>query len=120
MARIRRRIAIAGSVALLAVGVLAQPVAALHKGATADCGSAGILTLKAQPNGAGFEAPPPGDVLRFEEGGTLSILVLQIDGQVVFDAAAVGRANNNIDEVTCSFELANGVPFVVTGIYTGR
>ena len=120
MARIRRRIAISGSVALLAVGVLVQPAAALHIGQTVDCGDAGTFTIKAQPNGAGFEAPPPGDVLRFEEGPILALLRLTIDGVVVFDGADVGIAKNSLDEVTCTFTLANGVPFEVVGLLVGR
>ena len=120
MASIRRRLALGGLLTLAWVGLLAQPAAAFHIGQTVDCGDAGTFTIRAQPNGAGFEAPPPGDALLFEEGPKLTIFVLTIDGVTVFDGPAVGRAKNALDEVTCTFTLANGVPFEVTGLLVGR
>jgi hypothetical protein len=116
MAPTRRRLALAGLVAFAWVGLVAQPALALHIGQTVDCGDAGTFTIDAQPNGAGFEAPPPGDALRFVEGGKLALLTLTIDGEVVFNKTAVGIAHNALDEVTCTFTLANGVPFEVTGL----
>ena len=98
----------------------AQHARALHGGAIADCGDAGTFVLRTTPNSAGFESPKVGDVLLFEGGGTLSVLVLIINGQVVWDTAAVGMTRNHIKEVTCSFTLANGAPVVVTGVFTGR
>ena len=109
MTPLRRRLALVGLVTLAWVSLLAPPAAALHNGATVDCGDAGTFTINAQPNGAGFEAPPPGDVLRFEEGGVLTIMQIIIDDEVVFDPAAVGRANNALEEVTCTFSLANEI-----------
>jgi hypothetical protein len=120
MTPIRRRLALVGLVAAASASLLAQPAAAFHIGQTVDCGDAGTFTIKAQPNGAGFEAPPPGDVLLFEEGLRLALLKITIDGVVVFDQAAVGRANNALDEVTCTFTLANGVPFEVVGLLVAR
>jgi hypothetical protein len=121
MRRMRHGMAVlAGSVMVASVGLLAQPAAALHDGATANCGSAGTFTIRATPNGAGFESPPWGDVVLFEEGGTLTVFVISIDGQVVFDANEVGRANNHLEEVTCSFTLANGVHVEITGLLVGR
>jgi hypothetical protein len=111
---------IMGAAVVGSVGLLAQPAAALHNGATANCGTAGTFTIQATPNGAGFESPPFGDALLFEEGGRLSIFVISIDGRVTFDAAEVGMANNHLEEVTCSFTLANGVHVEVTGILAGR
>jgi hypothetical protein len=70
--------------------------------------------------GQGFESPPWGDVLLFQGGGTLSPLVVYIDGEVAWDDASGGLANNAVDEVTCSFELANGVHVEATGVFTRR
>jgi len=117
---IGRRLAFTGLAASVWVGLLAQPVAALHTGQTVDCGTAGTFTIDAQPNGAGFEAPPPGDLLRFEEGPILIPMKLTINGVVVFDGPAIGRAQNALDEVTCTFSLRNGVPFEVTGLLIPR
>jgi hypothetical protein len=120
MARRRLRPVIALFVTVASVGLAAESAAANHRGAVADCGIAGTFTVRATPNGAGFESPPFGDVLLFAEGGTLSVLRLSVDGQVTWEAAAVGRARNNVEEVTCSFTLANGVEVQATGVFTGR
>ena len=121
MAHVRlRTAAVAGLVTAGAVGLLAQPAAALHGDAIVDCGSAGTFTLRTTPNGAGFESPPWGDVLLFEGGGTLAPLVASADGRVLWDNASNGMATNNVDEVTCSFTLANGVHVEVTGVFTRR
>jgi hypothetical protein len=57
-------------------------------------------------------------VLPFEGGGTLSTLAEYRDGVLDWDPTAVGRARNNLEEVTCSFALANGVELQITGVYT--
>jgi hypothetical protein len=106
---------------LMAVlGVLAPPAGALHGGAIADCGAAGTFTLRVTANGAGFESPGPNAHLLFVEGGTLSVLRVVRNGVLVWDPAAVGREANALTEVTCSFELANGVDLEVTGVFAGR
>jgi hypothetical protein len=104
--------------ALVVLGTFAQPAGASHAGAIADCGSAGIFTLKAHDNGAGFQSPGPADVLVFEEGGTLTILEFYENGRLLFSNAETGRANNNLEEVTCSFTTGGGVSFVAIGILT--
>lgn len=105
---------------LAIIGLLAQPAAALHGGAIADCGDAGTLTVRATPNAAGFESPLFNGVLLFEEGGTLSLMIVSLDGVVAWDDAAVGVTANAVEEVTCSFELANGVDVEATGVHTGH
>lgn len=119
MASIRRRIAVVGSVALAFVAVLAQPAAAVHEGAIVNCGSAGTFTLETTSTGAGFASPPFTALLRFEEGGTLSVLTTSFDGVLVWNPAAVGRDANAVDEATCSFTLRNGVLVEITGVLTG-
>jgi hypothetical protein len=110
----------AGLVVLGAVGWLAQPAAALHGGAIADCGDAGIFTFRTVETGAGTQSPPWGDVLLLEGGGTLAPQVVVIDGEVAWDDASVGLANNAVEEVTCSFTLANGLRVDATGVFTRR
>jgi hypothetical protein len=116
----KRRLAVVGLIAYAWAGLLAQPAGAFHIGQAVNCGDAGTFTIRAQPNGAGFEAPPPGDALLFEEGPSLALLQLTINGVVVFDGTAVGLAHNSLDEVTCTFTLANGVPFEVVGLLVGH
>ena len=119
MARIRRSAAVALFVALVATGALALPAAALHEGAIADCGTAGTFTLRSTPNSGGFSSPPVNSVLRFEGGGTLSIMREYRDGVLDWEpGAGVGIASNNLEEVTCTFTLANGVELAITGVYT--
>ena len=66
------------------------------------------VTLRATPNAAGFQSPAVFNVLLFEEGGTLTELQARVNGTVTWDAAAVGRTANAVDEVVCSFTIGNG------------
>jgi hypothetical protein len=116
---IRRRRTIAPLAALALVGVLAQPAAAVHIGAIVDCADAGTFTIRATPNGAGFEAPILGGVLLFEEGGTLIPLEVYRNGVLQWNNAAPGMAVNAVEEITCTFTIASGY-WEVTGAYTGR
>jgi hypothetical protein len=116
----RRRILGLAVGATIVLGAFAQPVGASHAGAIADCGSGGTFTVKAHDNGAGFQSPAPDAVLAFEEGGTLTILDFYVNGQLIFSKAETGRANNNQEEVTCSFTSGDGVLFTATGILTAR
>jgi hypothetical protein len=114
----RRGITVLMVGALVVLGTFAQPAGATHAGAIADCGSAGTFTVTAHDNGAGFQSPAPADVLVFEEGGTLAILEFYANGQLLFSNAQTGRANNNLEEVTCSFTTGGGVLFTAIGILT--
>jgi hypothetical protein len=117
----RRRI-IGLAVGALVLGVFAQPVGASHAGVIADCGSAGTFTVKAHDTGAADnpQAPAPASVTVFEEGGALSVLEFSVNGQLIFSNAGTGRANNNVEEVTCSYTTGDGVLITVTGILTAR
>jgi len=118
MIETRRRMTRSGAIAMLAAGLLVQPVAAVHIGATADCGAAGTFTIRAQPNGAGFEAPTLGGVILFKEGGLLTPLLAYRNGAVAWSQAEVGMAANVVDEVTCTFSIASG-DWEITGVLTG-
>jgi hypothetical protein len=115
----RRRSAVATSLTLAALVALAQPAVALHGGAAVDCGDAGTFTIRATPNGAGFEAPVFTGVILFEEGGSLTLEVVYRNGVLQWDDAAVGVAANAIEETTCTFTAANGDYTEVTGVLTG-
>lgn len=119
MGPIRRRMARAGSFGVLAVGLLAQPAAALHGGAAVDCGEAGTFTIRATPNARGFEAPILAGVMLFKEGGLLTLELAYRNGVMQWDDAAVGVAGNAIEETTCTFTVANGDYWEVTGVLTG-
>jgi hypothetical protein len=106
---------------LVVLGTSAQPAAATHDGAIADCGSAGTFTVKAQDNGAGVQSPDPGKLVLFEQGGALTVFDFYVNGQLVLSLAQTGRAHNNVEEVTCSFRNADpGELFTVTGVLTAR
>jgi hypothetical protein len=105
--------------ALVILCAFPLPAGATHAGATADCGSAGTFTVKAQDTGAGVQFPDPGKLVLFEEGGGVTVLEFYIEGQLVWSAAQTGRANNNVSEVTCWFRNADpGELFTVVGILT--
>jgi len=104
---------------LVILGAFPLPAGASHAGATADCGSAGTFTVKAQDTGAGVQFPDPGKLVLFEEGGVVTVLEFYVEGQLVWSAARTGRANNNVTEVTCSFRNADpGELFTVVGVLT--
>jgi hypothetical protein len=109
---------IAGSVALVSAGLLAQPAAAVHNGAAVDCGDAGTFTIRATPNGAGFEAPILGGVILFKEGGLLVPELAYRNGVLQWGGAVVGMAVNAVEETTCTFTIASGY-WEVTGVLTG-
>jgi hypothetical protein len=67
----------------------------------------------------GLQAPLPNNVLLFEEGGQLTVFRFVEDGQVLVDVAGTGQAMNNVDEVTCTFQL-DGRQIEVTGILRKR
>jgi len=118
MTSIRHKMAVAGFVAIAWVGLLAQPVAALHTGAIVDCGSAGTFTIKTSTTGAGIFPPSFFDVIVFEEHGTLTVHSVSINGQLIVEVATVGRLQGNAEWATCSFTLANGDDVEITGVLT--
>ena len=116
-----RRIGVAIALAALAVTAFAPMALASHGGASVDCGSYGTFTLRVTETGNGsWQAPGPGNVLIFEEGGTLKPLEVWVDGNLRFSNAATGRDQNALTEVQCSFVIGTGQRFVVEGILTSR
>ena len=109
------------ALAAIAVTAFAPMALASHGGATVDCGTYGTFTLNVTETGNGsWQAPGPGDMLLFEEGGGLKPLEVWVDGSLRFSNAAVGRVNNAITEVACTFVIGTGQTFYVEGILTGR
>ena len=102
------------------IGAVAAPAAAIHRGATLDCGSDGTYTLKAT-------ATPIGDLPSFvqvdllgQNGkvvGTLVPFQLSINGEPI---QLVGNAADPLDEhvglATCSFTGSNGDYVVLRGL----
>jgi hypothetical protein len=115
-----RRAGILLACAVASVVLFAGSASATHAGALVTCDNGDTFTIRAVDNGAGFQSPGPGDVLIFKEGGVLTILRLSVNGQLQFSFAETGRANNAIDEVTCSFTIGAGAFFEVTGILNVR
>jgi hypothetical protein len=94
---------------------------ASHAGVTVDCGDAGSFTARAVQTAAGdHQAPEPSSITVFEEGGTLTVMSLVVNGQPRFAIAATGLSNNAVTEVTCSYTTGAGLLFEVTGILTAR
>lgn len=117
----RRAVGVALALGALAVTVFAPMTLASHGGATVECGSYGTFTLAVTETGNGsWQAPGPGDLLLFEEGGTLKPLQLWVDGSLRFSYAATGRDQNAVTEVECTFVIGTGQTFVVEGILTTR
>ena len=116
---LRHGFALVALAAALGVGMDVHPASANHAGATVDCGSAGTFTIRARqtPAMGGLQAPLPVNVLRFEEGGVLTVFRFVEDGRVLVDVAGTGQARNRGDEVTCTFRL-DGRAIEVTGILT--
>jgi hypothetical protein len=121
VASLFRRVGIAVTLGALALTAFAPMALASHLGATVDCGSTGIFTIKATETGNGsWQAPGPGSILLFEEGGTLKPLELWVDGNLRFSTAVTGREHNALTEVQCTFTIGTGQFFWVEGIFTGR
>ena len=120
MKRLRRQVAVVGLLATALVGLLAPPAAAVHQGAIVDCGSGGTFTIKTSTTGAGLFPPGFFDVLVFEEHGTLTVLAVSIDGELLLDFATVGRQHSEANWTTCSFTLADGAYVEITGVLTAR
>jgi len=93
---------------------------ASHAGALADCGSAGTFIIRATDIPSGFQAPDPSAVTLFEGGGTLTVMALSVNNQLIYSNAETGRAHRNVAEVTCTYTSGSGVLFTATGILTAR
>jgi hypothetical protein len=120
-ARLARRVSAALAAGALAALALAPATLASHLGATVDCGADGTYTLHATETSNGdWQAPGPGDVLLFEEGGVLIPLELSVNGSLRFSKATVGRDQNGLTEVQCSFQIGTGQLFEVEGLLVAR
>jgi hypothetical protein len=116
----RRRVA-AVTVACIALLGAAPAAFASHDGMPVDCGEAGTFTARATQTAAGsHQAPEPGDVLVFEEGGSLTAFEVWLNGQLRFSLADTGRQSNAVSEVTCTFYNAAGAYFEITGVLTAN
>ena len=103
-----RRLGILAACAAAATGFAVGSASASHAGAVVTCDSGDTFTLRAAENSAGFQSPTPAEVLIFEEGGVLTVQRLSVNNRLLFSYADTGRANNAIDEVTCTFTIGAG------------
>ena len=122
MRSVRRRMVVAGVFAVALLGLMAQPAAAIHSGATMDCGSAGTYTIKTGENGTSVFKPGFIQVdLLADDGkvvGTLVPFRAWVNGepiQLVTDAMALAlEAHHGL--ATCSFTGSNGDFFMLEGV----
>jgi hypothetical protein len=106
--------------ALMIAGLPARTLAS-HSGVIVNCGDAGTFTARATQTAAGdHQAPEPSSITVFEEGGTLTVHELRVNGVLRFSLATAGRANNAVEEVECWYVTGAGLLFEVTGILTAR
>jgi hypothetical protein len=75
------------------LGVYVQPAVAFYAGATVDCGSAGMFTIKATQTGEGpgIQAPYPWTVIVFKERGVLTVFKFTGNGQVLINKNETAR-----------------------------
>lgn len=125
MRSVRRGTFVAVVFALASLGLLAQPAAAIHSGATLDCGSAGTYTIKTGENGTSVFKPGfiQVDLLGQDDKvvGTLVPFRAFVNGQpiqLVGDAADALEDHHSL--ATCSFTGSNGEFWVLEGILNLR
>lgn len=116
---LRRGLAGFAFVTAVALASFVGSAGASHAGAIANCGTAGTFTVKAAPNGAGFQSPTPDTAVVFEEGAVLTVQQFSVNGVLVFTRATNGAQHNDVTEVTCTFTSGAGDTFVVTGVLGG-
>jgi hypothetical protein len=115
------RAAVAGVLATALLGLVAQPAAAIHQGATLDCGSAGTYTIKTATTGAGLYPPSFIQVDLLEQGGkvvgTLVPFEVSINGQWLDMAGnAADPVGDHVGFATCSFTGSYGDYVVLVGL----
>jgi hypothetical protein len=121
MRSVRRGIFVAGVFAIALLGLLAQPTAAVHSGATLDCGSAGTYTIKTGENGTSVFKPGFIQVVLLGRDdkvvGTLVPFRASVNGQPIQLVGDVADAlEDHLGLATCSFTGSNGDFFVLEGI----
>jgi hypothetical protein len=124
MKSVSRRMLVAGLLAAGLLGGTAQPAAAIHQGATVDCGSAGIYTLSPRENSVGaFPSFSAANVLDRDgkPAGTLITFAYSVNGDW-FDqpGAAEAPVGQHVGFTTCTFTAANGFPVVLVGVLNLR
>ena len=121
------RTAVAGLLATALLGLAAHPAAAIHQGATLDCGSAGTYTIKTTTTPTGRFPPSFIQVdLLGRDGkvvGTLVPFEVSINGQplqLVGGSNAADAVGDKVGFATCTFTWANGDYVVLVGLLNLR
>jgi hypothetical protein len=125
MRSVRRGIFVPGVFAIALLGLLAQPAAAIHSGATIDCGSAGTYTIETGENGTSVFKPGFVQVVLLGQDGkvvgTLVPFKVSINGQLLqFEGKAADPIEDHVGLATCSFTGSNGDYVVLEGILSLR
>lgn len=127
MQSLRRRLATAALVATVALGLVVQPVAAIHQNAVVDCGDAGTYVLRTAETGAGLYPPSfvQVDLLTLDGkmAGALVPFRISINGEWLPSAsfeAAADAVEANVGFATCSFTGSNGDYVVLVGLLNLR
>jgi hypothetical protein len=123
MRSLRWRTTGAGLLATAVLGLMAQPAAAIHQGATLDCGSAGTYTIEAVTTPAGLYPPGFTDVVLLgQDGKKVGVLVpfeYSRNGGpwiLLVGDGAIDGVGDNVGFTTCSFTGSNGDYFVLVGL----
>jgi hypothetical protein len=116
---------VAGVFGIALLGLLAQPAAAIHSGATLDCGNAGTYTIETGENGTSVFKPGFIQVVLLGQGdkvvGTLVPFRASVNGQplqLVSNAADALEGQHGL--ATCSFTGSNDEFWVLEGILNLR
>ena len=125
MRSVRRGNFVAGVFAIALLGLLAQPAAAIHSGATLDCGSAGAYTIKTGENGTSVFKPGFIQVVLLGQNdkvvGTLVPFRVSVNGQPLqLESHPADALEDDHGLATCSFKWSNGDFFVLEGILNLR
>ena len=115
-----RRMAVAVLFTMVLVGVGAEPAAAIHHGATLDCGADGTYTIKTGEQGASVFRPTFFQVNILEQDGkivaTLVPFRISVNGQPLeAPGNAAEPVSDHVGFATCSFTGSNGDYFVLEG-----
>ena len=124
MRSVRWRMALGGLLATASLGFMAQPAAAIHQGATLDCGSLGTYTLDPATNKVGAFPSFTAVNLLERNGkvvGTLIPFAFSDNGVWIdLEGNAEGPLSDHVGLATCSFTGSNGHDIVLVGLLNLR
>ena len=123
MRSVRWRMVVTALLATASLGLIAQPAAAIHQGATLDCGSAGTYTLDPATNSIGAFPSFAAVNLLEQDGkvvGTLIPFEFFDNGVLVDQEGNAEPLREHVGFATCSFTGSNGHYIVLVGLLNLR